>query len=207
MASQKRFQLRPFTSLFMAFCGTVLALTGIACYIKPPTRIAEWIDWRLLLLDRGTWEALHTVFAVLFVIAGTTHITLNYRALLAYVRKSVEAGQARRRELTLAVTLALAFILLTIVDAFPSRSIMLLSDRLSESWGSDGRMPPIARVEVYPLATFCRLLELDLYETMERLKEEGFEGVDAVTTLRDIARTNGVPPIEIGRLLETQTVP
>ena len=68
-------------------------------------------------------------------------------------------------------------------------------------------MPPIARVEVYPLATFCRFLELDLYETMELLKEEGFEGVDAMTTLRDIAQTNGVPPIEIGRLLETQTVP
>jgi len=160
-----------------------------------------------MLLDRGTWEALHTVFAVLFVIAGTTHIILNFRVLLAYVRKSVKAGQQRRRELTLAMTLALVFIVLTIVNAFPSRSIMLLGDHLSESWGSDGRTPPIARVEVYPLATFCRFLELDLYETIERLKEEGFEGVDAATTLRDIARINGVPPIEIGRLLETQATP
>ena len=207
MANEKRFKLRPFTSFFMAFSGIVLVLAGIVCYLKPPTRIAEWIDWRFLLLDRSTWEALHTLFAVLFVIAGTTHIILNLRVLLAYVRKSVKVRQARRRELTLAVTLVLVFILLTIVDAFPSRSIMLFGNRLSESWGSDGRMPPIARVEVYPLATFCRFLELDLYETMELLKEEGFEGVDAMTTLRDIAQTNGVPPIEIGRLLETQTVP
>lgn len=207
MASKKRFQLRPFTSLFMVFSGTVLVLAGIVCYLKPPTRIAEWINWRFLLLDRSAWEALHTVFAVLFVIAGTTHIILNFRVLLAYFRKSVKVGQRRRRELTLAMTLVLAFIVLTIVNAFPSKSIMLLGDHLSESWGSDGRMPPIARVEVYPLATFCRFLELDLYETIERLKEEGFEGVDAATTIRDIARINGVPPIEIGRLLETQTAP
>ena len=207
MASNKRFQLRPFTSLFMAICGIVLVLTGIVCYFKPPTRIAEWTGWCFLLLDRGTWEALHTVFAVLFAIVGTTHITLNFRVLQAYVRKSVKAGQQRRRELTFAVTLGLAFILLTIVDAFPTRSIMLLGDRLSESWGDDGRMPPVARVEVYPLATFCRFLELDLYETIERLKEEGLEGVEAATTLRDIARINGVSPIDIGRLLETQTVP
>jgi len=207
MASNKRFQLRPFTSLFMVFSGIVLALAGIVCYLKPPTRIAEWIDWRFLLLDRSTWEALHTVFAIIFVIAGAMHITLNFRVLLAYVRKSVKAGQQRRRELILAITFSLVFIVLTIFNAFPSKPIMLLGDHLSESWGANGRTPPIARIEVYPLTTFCRFLEIDLYETMERLKAEGFEGVDAATTLRDIARINGVSPIEIGRLLETQTVP
>ncbi len=207
MVSGKRFQPRVFTALSLFATGLILAFTGIICYLKPPSRIAEWINWRFLGLEKHFWEALHTVFALLFVIAALTHVIYNRRALLMYMRLRLEQGRQYWRELTAAFGITAAFVLITLLNIFPAGPIMDLSDRLSEGWGANSKAPAIARIEKFPLATYCRLMEIDLVTAMHQLELAGIEGVSPEAPVRDIAHTNGVPPIEIGRLLETWAVP
>ena len=207
MAAGKRFQPRIFTTLSLAAIGLVLALTGIVCYLKPPSRIAEWIGWRFLGLEKSAWEAFHTVFALLFVTVALAHVIYNRRALWAFLRLRLEQGRGHWRELTAALGLTTAFILIVLLNIFPAGPIVDLSDRLSEGWGKDSKAPAIARIEKFPLATYCRLMEIDLTAAMHRLEAAGLEGIFPETPVRDIARTNGLPPIEIGRLLETWAVP
>jgi hypothetical protein len=203
MVVRKRFQPRAFTTTCLSATGAVLALTGLVCYLKPPSRISEWISWRFLGLEKGTWEALHTVFALLFVIAAAFHLWFNRRPLLTYLLLRLRTGRERWREMTAALGLTAAFILVTILGVFPAGPIMDLSDRLSEGWGEGGYAPAIARIEKFPLSTYCRLMEIDLATAIRRLEGSGLEGVTAETPVRDIARSNGLPPVEIGRLLET----
>jgi hypothetical protein len=206
MARRRGFRFRVFTAVFLAAGGTVLALTGIVCYIKPPTRVAVWIGWRFLGVEMGTWEALHTVFALLFVLAAVTHVVLNRKALWNYLRGRLEAGRAHRRETATAILFAVVFVLLTFLGTFPVQPIMTFRDRITEGWGKGDGTPPIARIERYSLDTFCRLLELDLERTIARLEAAGYRGVAPHTKVRDIAALNGVPPREIGRLLSVRVV-
>ncbi|MFC1499444.1 DUF4405 domain-containing protein [Candidatus Zixiibacteriota bacterium] len=207
MVSGKRFQTRVFTALSLTATGLVLAITGIVCYLKPPSRVAVWIGWRFLGLEKSSWEALHTIFAMLFVMAAVTHVTYNRRALWAYMRLRLEQGRKHWRELTAASGLTAAFILITLLNIFPASPIMNLGDRLSEGWGADNKAPAIARIEKFPLATYCRLMEIDLTIAMDQLEAAGYEGVTPETLVRDIAHSNGVPPIVIGRLLDTWVMP
>lgn len=206
MTVRERFHIQAFISIYMVVSGLVLALTGIVCYIKPPARIANWISWRFLGFTKGEWEAVHTVFAFLFVIAAIIHIYLNWNTLWGYIRTRVEAGLNRKLELSLALVLTLTFFILTRAGIFPFGTVTRLGENLSNSWGTHGRIPPIPRVETYSLRTLCRLLELDLEEAMKKLRSEGLTAVDSLTTVSDIARENDIPPIEIGRILEVEVV-
>ncbi len=203
MPARKRFQPRAFTTTCLACTGSVLAITGLVCYFKPPSRVSEWIGWRFLGLEKGTWEALHTVFALLFVITAAFHLWFNRRPLLTYLLMRLRTGRERWKELSTALGLTAAFILVTVLGVFPAGPIMDLSDRLSEGWGADGHAPEIARIEKFPLATYCRLMEIDLPTALRRLEAAGLEGVSAETEVRAIAQLNGLLPMEIGRLLET----
>ncbi|MFC1529196.1 DUF4405 domain-containing protein [Gemmatimonadota bacterium] len=207
MAAGKRFQLRVFTSLSLVTTGLVLACTGAICYLKPPSRIAEWIGWRFLGLEKGTWEALHTIFAWLFVMAALTHVIYNRKALWKQMRVRLEKGREHWRELTAAVGLTMAFILVTLLNIFPAGPIITLSDRLSEGWGREGNTPPIARIEKFSLETYCRLLEIDLQGAMRELRTAGLTSVSSDTPVREIAVANEIAPIEIGRMLERWAVP
>jgi hypothetical protein len=206
MARRKGFRFRAFTAIFLAAGGTVLAMTGIVCYIKPPTRVANWIGWRFLGLDMGTWESLHTVFALIFVAAAVVHVVYNRKALWNYLLGRLEAGRAHRREAATALLLAGVIGLLTVLGTFPVEPIMTLRDRVTEGWGKGDGTPPIARIERYSLDTFCRLLELDLDRSIVRLEAAGYRGVDPNAEVRAIAALNGVPPREIGRLLSVAVV-
>ena len=108
--------------------------------------------------------------------------------------------------LSLALGLTLVFALLTLAGSFPFRSVMQLGDLASDGWGRGDGTPPIARVERYSLATFCRLLELDLDESIVKLEAAGISGVAPAVVVSDLATGNDLAPREIGRILEVEIV-
>ncbi len=206
MSRSGRFHLRAFISIYLVASGLVLALTGVVCYIKPSGRVASWIDWSFLGLDKGAWEALHTVFAFLFAAAAVIHVILNWKAFWNYIRSRVERGLDRRLELALATGLTLIVLGLTLGGIFPCGTFMRLGEAASDGWGRGDATPPIARVERYSLATFCRLLELDLDTAIAELRSAGLTGVDPEVTVRDLAAANTIAPQRIGRILDVEIV-
>ncbi len=97
-----RFHWRAFVTLFVILSYVLLATSGIVLYVAPPGRVAHWSLWTLARLDKEAWQAVHTVFAFLFVLAGAFHLYLNWRIFWSYLRSKLTAGVRMKRELALA---------------------------------------------------------------------------------------------------------
>ena len=86
MTKTNRANWRVFTSFLVLFSFIVLATSGIILYIFPHGRVAYWVDFHLLGLDKDQWDTLHTCFSLLFVSFSVFHIINNWRTLWNYVR-------------------------------------------------------------------------------------------------------------------------
>jgi hypothetical protein len=75
--SSKKFNLRGFVSLMVAFSCLGLPFTGIANH---------WHQMESLMGTRHAWMAAHNVLGLVFVIFVTWHVVLNRRVLWLYVR-------------------------------------------------------------------------------------------------------------------------
>jgi len=80
-----RFHWRAFVTLYVTLSFVLLAASGIVLYVAPPGRVANWSRWTLGALDRHGWQAVHTVFALLFVLAGAFHLWFNWRTFFGSI--------------------------------------------------------------------------------------------------------------------------
>lgn len=58
-----------------------MIVSGIAEFVSPFGRLSMMIDWKFLGLGAKQWQALHIVFATLFMCAGMLHIWINIKAI------------------------------------------------------------------------------------------------------------------------------
>ncbi|MHB8838480.1 MAG: DUF4405 domain-containing protein [Gemmatimonadaceae bacterium] len=103
MSPVKPVRRKAFISLDVALSFVVLGLSGIVLYIAPTGRVANWSIWRLALVSKAQWQAVHTIFSFLFLVAASFHLYFNWKVLTAHLRTRLEEGRRMRRELTAAV--------------------------------------------------------------------------------------------------------
>ena len=98
-----------------AFAMLFLLISGVALYVAPPCRVAESTGWVFLGIGKDSWEAVHLLFAVIFVLFSLVHLVLNWTVFARYaVNKS--GGNSRPQGL-FALIAVLAF-LLFLLSAF-----------------------------------------------------------------------------------------
>lgn len=129
-----RFQWRAFVTLFVTLSFVLLTASGIVLYVAPPGRVAHWSLWTLARLDKEAWQAVHTVFAFLFVLAGAFHLYFNWRIFWSYLRSKLTAGVRMKRELAPATSLVLTIGVLTVADLPPFATVIDLGARAKEAW-------------------------------------------------------------------------
>jgi hypothetical protein len=112
------FQGRAFASMLMALGIVVVTLSGVSLYVAPRGWAAQALDWRFLFLGKRDWINLHIVFGLLFPLAAGTHIWLNRKPFLGYLRSRL------RPELLVALTLCL-FLGAAVLFSFPPASTLL----------------------------------------------------------------------------------
>lgn len=136
--SQTRFYFRSFISLFLI--GSVLLefISGLVLYLAPSGRVAETMQWSLL-LGKTQWEALHTVFGLLWIPILATHIVFNWKPILSYLKDHTRKTFAFKREAALATVLVLFFALGSIYNFAPVQQIMALSEGMTGFWEARGR--------------------------------------------------------------------
>ncbi len=134
MKREKKFKLRPFVTFFLTLSFIELVITGIILYIVPPGRIANWTNWKLLGLDKGTWEGLHTTGGLFFAIFSIIHIALNWKVLLNYIRAKTQKTLNRWKELVAAILFFLFVSIGTAVNWVPFSTIMDFGETISNSW-------------------------------------------------------------------------
>jgi len=62
-----------------------MIVSGIILYIAPPGRIAKWTSIPIIGLEKYQWQALHTIFTFLFIIANGFHLFFNWKPFLSYL--------------------------------------------------------------------------------------------------------------------------
>jgi hypothetical protein len=79
-------KLRRIVSLTSLLVFLLLLVTGVVLFIVPQGRVAYWSEWRLWGLGKESWAAVHVLTSLLFLFAGITHLALNLKPLLSYLR-------------------------------------------------------------------------------------------------------------------------
>jgi hypothetical protein len=199
-APAARFQWRAFATLSVAIGSTMLAASGLALYVAPAGRIANWTGWTLLALTKAQWQALHMVFGIVVAAAASLHVYFNWRVLLFYLRSKARRGLHRRRELALASGLAMVLALMAAESVPPVSLVAGGREALSEWWSTSGAEPPVPHMELLTVAQVAETLKIAPEDALARLERAGI-GTDAATPLGRVASARGSTPAEVYRLM------
>lgn len=192
---KKPFQIRSFASILVAISFLLLTITGLVLYIVPSGRVANWIGWNLLLMDKETWARAHTVLGFLFLVGGPIHLAFNWKPFRSYLATRWSAHLRPRRELLAASLLALLLTAGAIADWPPVSYVAELSGLAKDSWRSDGApaLPP-GKPEELTLSDLAARIGIEPGKARTALTDAGIELGDADATLTMIAATNGISP-------------
>jgi len=103
VAASYKLRLRSFVSWATAACFAAMFASGVVVYLFP--YFAGNKPWRVLGLPTGRWMDVHIVTGFLFVPLSLTHLILNLRPFLSYLKKAGERAGSTRREAAAAVVL------------------------------------------------------------------------------------------------------
>jgi hypothetical protein len=200
MDKTKTINWRGLTSFVVFLSFVVLALSGVILYILPHGRVAYWVDFHLLGLDKDQWDTLHTIFAFLFFISIVFHIINNYRTLWHYVVDKMKGTLRLKKELVLAVAIAMVCAAGSILFLPPFKTIKDLGEAAREAWVKPSdRNIPFPHAELQPLAALGPKLGFDPGEAVSVLRDKGLDVKGPGDSLKEIAARNDTTPSALFR--------
>jgi len=197
MSSPKPFRWKAFISLYIVFSFLVLGLSGLVLYVAPPGRIANWSIWRLVLLSKAQWQAVHTIFALAFIVAASFHLYFNWKVLMAYLRSKLDAGFHMKREVGAASATGILLLALTIGGVPPFSSVMETGDDIKNSWAGPAQEPPIPHAEELTVQKLAETAKVPVAEARDNLAKHGVTVERADMTVKQIAVANQLTPEQV----------
>ncbi|WP_319780995.1 DUF4405 domain-containing protein [Maridesulfovibrio sp.] len=193
--------LRKITSLTSFFSFIVLISTSLVLYIVPQGRVAYWADWTLFGLSKEQWGDIHICTGVLFLVISIMHIWLNWKPILAYLKK--KAGEANFTSpaffISLGITLFVAFG--TLANLPPMKQVLELTQDFQAMGEAKYGTPPYGHAELSPLQIFCKRMGLDVDKASASIKNAGIELESPRETIKSIANKAGLTPKEIHEII------
>jgi len=174
-----------------------MTISGIFLYFVPPGRIAHWSHWTFLGLLKEEWQAVHTIFSLAFLIVVIFHIKSNWPVLKNNIKKKMQKGIHRKRELGWSLVLTIALYVFTLMGVPPFSTIMIWGEALSHSWGNIETEPPIPHAEMMTLVELSKAMNLPLDGIIENLKKHGIEPDSNTIVVEDLAVKYKLTPKDI----------
>ncbi len=203
------------TSLSLGFSFLIISYTGVILYIAPHGRIARWMDWHLLGLDKTQYQELHTTSMVTFLFFGIFHIIFNWKPIVNYMKDSAHKISFTKKEFLIAFVLNLLFVVGTLLPMQPFKGFIDLGEDIKSSWGeksnkstSDSKDSIVQTTKAPPeqlgrktLQELHNMGNIDLDNSLKILKSKGINGIDSSSKIRHIANELGLEPTDIYKLL------
>lgn len=202
-----QFRWRSFTTFYVVLSFIIITLSGMILFITPPGRVAYWSQWQFLWLTKQQWQAVHTIFTFLFVVAGSFHLFFNWKVLTTYLRSKLEAGMKNRNELVLASTALLLVLVLTIGGVPPFSTVMTFGEEARNSWVSPKDEPPIPHAELLTLAQFAEKVQIPLPQVEERLAKAGIAVDSSTIIVKALAEKYRTTPQQLYAKIQAGTPP
>ncbi len=192
---------RKITSLTSFFSFIVLIITSIILYIVPQGRVAYWADWTMLALSKEQWGDIHICSGVLFLFASILHIWLNWKLILAYLKK--KAGEANFTSPAFYISMALTLFVTfgTLAELPPMKQVLEFSKYFQDRGEAKYGVPPYGHAELSPLNIFCKRLGLDLDKAVASIKNAGIELESTKESIKSIANKAGLTPKELHHII------
>jgi hypothetical protein len=188
---------RAFVTFYVVLSFIILAVTGIVLFITPPGRIANWSDWRLLGFSKSQWQAVHTVFSFLFVIAASFHLFFNWKVIMGYLARKYREGINKRRELTAALTLSVIILVMAADGIAPFGTLMAWGEELRNGWSTPATEPPVPHAELLTLTQLAEGMHLRVDQVIATLVAGGLVPDSASMTVSGLARKYALTPKQV----------
>jgi hypothetical protein len=194
---RQKFYWRAFVTFYMLLSTLVIAISGAVLYIAPPGRIANWSYWALGALDKASWQAVHTIFAFLFVVTAAIHLYFNWRVVVSYIRNRLGEGIRRKWELAASSALVAGILVPTLAGLPPFGTVMSVGEDLKNSWATPASEPPVPHAEAWTLAKFSETMKIPVEEATANLSKGGMAVTGTDETLLDLAKRHDVTPQQV----------
>jgi hypothetical protein len=194
---KQRIEWRSFTTFYVVLSFAIITLSGVILFITPPGRVAYWSQWQFLWLTKQQWQAVHTIFTFLFVIAASFHLFFNWKVLTTYLRVKLKEGMKRKSELTLASGVALLILVLTLANVPPFKTVMDFGEEARNSWVSPKDEPPIPHAELLTLAEFAEKVQIPLKQIKSQLAAAGIVADSATVSVKSLAKKHNLTPQQL----------
>jgi len=170
-----KFNWRGWTTFVVAISFIVDLISGVILYISPPGRVAHWTNWTIWGLNKGDWEAIHTIFGYILLIIIGVHLYFNWKILLNYIWSRVRKALNLRWELGLATLVCFFIFWGTLGNITPFSSIMDLGEYFKNGWQESKADIPVAHAELLSLSDFAAKTQVSNEEMLEALKSSGYK--------------------------------
>lgn len=201
--NRRQFNFRSLVTFTVVLSFLVMSFTGVILYLTPQGRMAHWTGWRLIMLDKEQWSALHINTCLLFLFAAALHIYLNWRVLISYIRTRAVAGFRRKWEFAAALVISTAFVVTTLGAIPPLSLVTDWNEDIKTYWSRQVRTKaPMPHAESLPLKRLVTTIEgMTLQDATGVLRAKGFEVPDASITLEELAGQKDLSPMDIYEML------
>jgi hypothetical protein len=204
MSASSRFHWKVFVSFYVVFSFLALAVSGIVLYVAPPGRIANWSVWQLLFLSKAQWQAVHTIVALLFLVAGGFHIYFNWKVLLAYLKSKLQAGIRMKRELAAASLAGAVILAVSITGVPPFGTVMDVGEDIKNSWSTTSSEPPVPHAELMTVAKLSETVKIPAEKAMANLEQQGITVTQPTMTVQQIADANRMTPQQVYQKIQSE---
>jgi hypothetical protein len=158
------FKFRGFVSLLLTLTFLVVVATGLVLWLAHSPQTFG--------IGKGVWKHSHIFVSLLMLIAGVTHLCLNWSVLMNYLRNNVTRQFTRFRELAVAVALTGAVIAVAAL----------------------GSPDPMQRVNAMTLQQIAEKSNKPVDELVALLKKEGIEVHNPADSVTEISQHNKQQP-------------
>jgi len=204
MSASTKFHWKVFVSFYVVFSFLALAVSGVVLYVAPPGRIANWSVWRLVLLSKAQWQAIHTIVALAFLVAASFHIYFNWKVLVAYVKSKLQAGVRMKRELVAASLTGAAILAVSIAGVPPFGTVMDVGEDIKNSWSTTSTEPPVPHAELMTVAKLSETVKIPAEKAMANLEKQGIKVAQPTMTVQQIADENRLTPRQVYQKIQSE---
>ena len=190
--------VRSLTAFLVTWSFAVLTLTGLVLYVVPQGRVAYWVHWSLLGMEKEQWAWVHMMFGGVFIVTGILHLYFNWKPFKKYL---AERGQGRfqiKQEVVVSLLLTVVIFALSVFNLPPASWVFDLNRTIKDSWVTQPDLePPFGHAEEVSLAGMAKRMDLDLEPALAALNEAGIRFDSPRDSLERIARANGTTPMAV----------
>ena len=197
MNRTEKFHNKSFTSFIALFSFLIMSISGIFLYFAPPGRVAHWSKWTFLYLTKTQWQAVHTILSLAFVIAAAFHLYFNWSILIGYIKKKLQQGINKKRELFWSTVVTFGLTIFTIIGIPPFNTIMDWGEALSNSWSNEQTEPPIPHAEAMTLVELAKVTQQPVAEMIQNLRKNGIKTDSNTVIIEELARKYDLTPQQL----------